>query len=164
MKALFRIFVLLLMIDFLFSCTKSSESEDRYTLSFSKNSSLQVEPKGSSPLYYGSILEGDNLVFEYRYDRADSDLISDDEYTEVIRFEVNKDLNEVALNGILDSVKIVYTPLCFCGFSKDKYKPVSPRGTFAAKKISDEQWQVSLNAEFYGSQNRSFSGLFSLVE
>ncbi|MGK0412397.1 MAG: hypothetical protein ACJA1B_000589 [Polaribacter sp.] len=82
MKIFIKILVLISLI--LTSCSK--ENEEYYSYNFSENKKLSIETYDESYMKYGNIEEGSNLVFEYEYSAEDEVNVSDDEYSEFIRF------------------------------------------------------------------------------
>lgn len=60
---------------------------------------------------------GENLVFEYVFSAADDEAITDDEYSETIRFEIPANLQEFSYqNEELTETKVTLTKSCFCYF------------------------------------------------
>ncbi len=95
------------------SCSK--ENEEYFLYNFSENKQLNIETYDESYMKYGNIEEGSNLVFEYEYSAEDEVNVSDDEYSEFIRFEINPSLTEFNYqDSELSDIKAVFSKSCFC--------------------------------------------------
>lgn len=87
-------------------------------------------------------VSGDHLVFKYEFVYDDAPDIIDDEYSEVVWFEVNPegDSFEIDLSDF-EQYKGLYGRLCFCvdgGWHK-----ISD-GCIYGKKIKDNTWNISM--------------------
>tara|TARA_B100000809_G_scaffold222714_1_gene231880 strand:+ start:493 stop:843 length:351 start_codon:yes stop_codon:yes gene_type:complete len=112
---------------------------------------------------YGNIEEGPNLVFEYEYSAEEKANISDDEYSEFIRFEINPELTEFNYkNEELAEIKTVFSKSCFCGFGYELEKDVAPKGIISGEKISNTEWKILIDVVFYGDENKNIISKFRL--
>lgn len=143
------------------SCTK--KSKETYSYTFQENSQLRIEPifEGSY-MKNGTVINGNNLVFSYEYVADDAENIADDEYSEIIRFEIDPALTEFSYSdNELDEINAVYSEYCFCHFV-DESKNTSPQGTISGKKISNTQWQISIDVTFYTNDQKNISNMFRI--
>ncbi|WP_299555476.1 hypothetical protein [Seonamhaeicola sp.] len=157
MKIFIKILVLTSFV--LTSCSK--ENEEYYSYNFSENKKLNIETYDESYMKYGNIEQGSNLVFEYEYSAEDDVNVSDDEYSEFIRFEINPTLTEFNYeNGELLDIKAVFSKSCFCYFEYDPNKDVPPTGTISGKRISQTEWNISIDVTFYGDEHKNIMNKF----
>ncbi|MEO9894429.1 hypothetical protein [Aurantibacter sp.] len=156
-------FALLLLSSLVFSCSKTSD--EIYTYTFQENAQLIIEENyDGSYMKYSSVVDGNNLVFTYEFQAEDEKDIADDEYSEVIRFEIQPDLNEFEYSTTdLEAIKAVYSENCFCFFGDDN-KNTSPKGTIKGKKISDTEWDITIDVVFYSDDAKNISNIFRLQE
>ena len=161
-----KIFIKVLLITSLVltSCSKENKENEEYFLyNFSENKQLNIETYDESYMKYGNIEEGSNLVFEYEYSAEDAVNIADDEYSESIRFEINPLLTEFNYEGSeLSDIKAVFSKSCFCFFDYDSDKDVPPTGTISGEKISNTEWNISIDVTFYGDERKSIMNKFRL--
>jgi hypothetical protein len=159
MKLFIKILTVISLI--LTSCTK--ENEENYSYSFSENKKLNIEMYDESYMKHGNIGEGTNLVFEYEYTAEEEDNIADDEYVEFIRFEINPALTEFKYeNNKLSDTKIVFSQICYCNFGYDVNKDVEPYGIISGEKVSQTEWNISIDVTFYGDERKSIVNKFRL--
>ena len=150
----------------LFSCSQQEESsEGSYCYNFQENAQLTIEPfYEESYMKNGIVTQGNNLVFTYEYEAEDELNIADDEYSEVIQFEIEPAVTEfVYSDNELDTINAVYTESCFCDFT-DESKNTSPQGTISGKKISETEWDITIDVTFYTDDQKSISNMFRLKE
>tara|TARA_B100000768_G_scaffold102680_1_gene95560 strand:+ start:162 stop:656 length:495 start_codon:yes stop_codon:yes gene_type:complete len=161
-----KIFIKVLLITSLVltSCSKENKENEEYFLyNFSENKQLNIETYDESYMKYGNIEEGSNLVFEYEYSAEDAVNIADDEYSESIRFEINPLLTEFNYEGSeLSDIKAVFSKSCYCFFDYDSDKDVPPTGTISGEKISNTEWNISIDVTFYGDERKSIMNKFRL--
>ena len=162
-----KIFVKILLITSLIytSCSKENEeyNEEYFLYNFLENKQLNIETYDESYMKYGNIEEGSNLVFEYEYSAEDAVNIADDEYSESIRFEINPLLTEFNYEGSeLSDIKAVFSKSCYCFFDYDSDKDVPPTGTISGEKISNTEWNISIDVTFYGDERKSIMNKFRL--
>ena len=147
------------------SCSKENEeyNEEYLLYNFSENKQLNIETSDGSYMKYGNIQEGSNLVFEYKFLAEDIVNIADDEYSESIRFEINPSLTEFNYqDSELSDIKAVFSKSCFCFFDYDSDKDVEPTGTISGKKISQTEWNISIDVTFYGNEHKNVMNKFRL--
>lgn len=92
------------------------------------------------------VISGDNLVFTYQYVYADRKNVFDDEYSEIIIFEVAKEENTFSVsNADLQDIKAMYRQSCFCPseIGLPFYKIIE--GEISGKEISKKKWEVELD-------------------
>jgi hypothetical protein len=162
-----KIFVKILLITSLIytSCSKENEeyNEEYFLYNFLENKQLNIETSDGSYMKYGNIQEGSNLVFEYEFSAEDAVNIADDEYSESIRFEINPLLTEFNYEGSeLSDIEAVFSKSCFCFFDYDSDKDVPPTGTISGEKISNTEWNISIDVTFYGDEHKSIMNKFRL--
>ena len=158
-----NIIILLIFVLSFISCNEKESNSDTYSYTFVDNSKLIISTIEETYMKYGSIDDGKNLVFEYRFDAYDEIQIADDEYAETIQFEIDSNLQSFSYsNEELLNTNLVFTKHCFCYFPNDESKDVDPVGVITGEKLSNSEWRISINVTFYGGQQRSISGNFKL--
>lgn len=158
-----KITLLLILIITFSSCNEKVSNLDTYTYSFTEKSKLTISNVEGTYMNFGSIEEGENLVFEYRFEAYDEVQIADDEYAETIRFEIESQLENFNFtNAELLSTNLVFTKHCFCYFPFDELKNIEPIGVISGEKISNNEWNITINVTFYGDEQRNIQGSFIL--
>jgi len=158
-----KVFIKFLVLISLALASCSKENEEYFSYTFSENKQLNIETYDESYMKFSNIVEGTNLVFEYEYSAEDKVDISDDEYSEFIRFEINPALTEFTYkNAELSDIKTVFTKNCFCGFMYELNKDEAPIGTISGLKISQTEWTISIDVTFYGDEHRSLMNNFQM--
>ena len=161
-----KIFKIILISLIFISCSGSDDNSDFYTYRFFKNKNLNIVSNDNTYIKYGEIKEGNNLVFEYQFStQGDVDVI-DDEYSEFIRFEINNSINKFNFvnEELTTNSKIVLSKWCECFFEYDPDKDILPTGNISGEKISETEWNISIDVTFYGSENRNITNKFKLKE
>jgi len=153
--------LIILILVITLSCSK--ESEDNYSYTFQENAQLVIEPYFEGSYMKGStIVNGSNLVFSYVFEAAEEENIADDEYSEIIRFEIEPGLTEFSYsNSELNEINAVYSESCFCDFSNE-LKNTLPKGTISGTKISETKWDIMIDVTFYTDDLKNISNSFSL--
>lgn len=137
--------------------------EGTFEFSFYKDSQLSIVSNTGTYLKWANIESGEKIVFEYEFTADDEPLIADDEYSETIRFEIDKNAALFSLkNSDLNTTKTTFTKYCFCFFQTTPEKAVAPTGTITGKKLSETEWDISIDVIFYGNEKRTFNGIFKL--
>jgi len=132
---------------FLISCSKSDDDtpgnpEDANYIVY-PNSSLVINDTENGTFI--EVESGNKLVFEYRYSTEGDPEIVDDEFTEVIYFELDGNTEDFSLNEEnFSATKTYLGKFCFCG--RTGYFPVTS-GAISGEKTGDLQWRVSLDVE-----------------
>jgi hypothetical protein len=160
-----HIFLFLAFSLFFISCNNNETltDEDTYSYTFKDKSALIISSEETSYMKYGAVETGENLVFEYRYDKDDVELIADDEYSEYLQFEINSALDEFSYaTDEISNIDIVFSKVCYCYFPFDAQKDNSPTGTISGKKISNTMWNIKIEMTFYGSDTRIIEENFNL--
>jgi hypothetical protein len=161
-----KIIKIILISLIFFSCSESDDNSDFYDYHFFKNKNLNIVSNHDTYIKYGEINEGNNLVFEYQFStQGDVDVI-DDEYSEIIRFEINNSINKFNFTNeeLSTNSKIVLSKWCECFFEYDPDKDILPTGNISGEKISETEWNISIDVTFYGSENRNITNKFILKE
>jgi len=144
-----------------FSCTK--EAEETYSYTFEEDAQLVIEPPyEGSYMKYSKVVPGSALVFTYKKETEGEKKVADDEFTEIIRFEIEPTLSEFSYSdNELSDLKAVYSISCFCSFD-DPLKNTLPQGTISGKKISETQWDISIDVTFYTDDQKNITNTFRL--
>ena len=130
----------------------------QYRLVFFKNS--RIEAQETSGAVTQSIEPGDNLVFLYEYEKNDSPLIADDEYTERILFEIPAGIDTFLISGEdLKKSNAIYGNLCFC---LDRGHFRIDDGCIKGEKVDGKHWKVAMNISAQASQT-TFSKMLSEI-
>lgn len=89
--------------------------------------------------------KGSNLVFCYRYEKADQPNLADDEYKEELFFEIPSGLDSFELQDEkLERANATFGRLCFC--ADGGYHKIT-KGKISGKKIRNGSWEISCNLE-----------------
>lgn len=165
------------LITLLFSCSNDDTTEipldivhgptqpGAFRFNFYQNSQLEIVANEGTYQKWANRKEGNKLVFEYEFTADDEPMIADDEYSETIRFEIEKNTEQFILTGTnLTTSKATLTKYCFCYFPIEPGKDVKPTGEIKGTKISDNQWEITIAVLFYGHEQRTFTGLFNLKD
>ncbi|MFD1294982.1 hypothetical protein ACFQ5N_14150 [Lutibacter holmesii] len=156
-------YLFLIIILLFVSCSDSDSKQDKYYYTYTEDSELTIASIENSYMKYGNVENGENLVFEYRFDAYDEEQIADDEYTEIIRFEIDPELDKFSYsNEELQHINSVFTKSCFCFFPQDESKDVNATGTISGEKIDSNKWKISIDVTFYGDEKRTFEENFIL--
>jgi len=110
---------------------------------YRENQKLKIENDEESQSV--SVEDGRKLVFTFFFQAEDSPLISDDEFSEYIRFELKKNQTSFSLSGTeLAKIKAVRNAECFC------FPEVSEIliGSISGEKIDDNTWQIDADVTF----------------
>lgn len=136
-----------------------------FSFNFYQNSELELVANEGTYQKWANRKEGNKLVFEYEFTADDEPMIADDEYSETIRFEVEKNTEQFTLKEAnLTTSKATLTKYCFCYFPIQPEKDVQPTGEITGTKISENQWEISVAVLFYGHEQRTFTAMFNLKE
>lgn len=148
---------------FLTSCNDTNLIEDNYSYTYLEKRDLVISTFEDSYMNYGVIEDGENIVFEYRFDAEDDEQIADDEYRETIKFEINQQVNQFSYsNTELVDIDLVFTKHCYCYFPMDERKDVEPTGFISGQKTSSNVWKIKMDLTFYADENRIIEGNFKL--
>jgi len=144
---------------FLISCSSSDDTpvndpEDVNYIIY-PNSSLAVNTTENGTVI--DVESGDKLVFEYRYTTDGVPEIADDEFTEVVYFEVDQNSKNFIINQEnFGTTKTHLGKFCFC--AKTGYFQVTS-GEIKGEKIGDLQWDVSLDVKAFIEADDEFPEL-----
>jgi len=111
------------------------DGQCRYT--FKNNSQISLSEQSA----FGTIIDGNNLVFIRRFIKNDEPDIADDELVTVLIFEVPSDVQqfEITSSDLVHS-KALYRQGCFC--AKINFEYVDS-GKITGTRLSDGSWSVS---------------------
>ena len=130
------------------------ETDEHYHLDIFNNSEIDLSEYNNE----ATIVAGDKIVFKYRYSKDDDPMIMDDEYSEVITFEVDTTITDFIISGEnLSRANAVYGNLCYC--FNGGYFLIS-NGCIKGTKLNDLEWQIDINIE---TKNGLFSKMLSEV-
>lgn len=130
---------------------------------FLNNSKLVVTDREGVYTKESAIETGNNIVFEHKFVADDEEGIADDEYYEIIRFEIDANLTEFSYaNKALTNINPVLSKYCYCYFPTSPEKSVAPTGSVTGKKQSNNKWEINLNLVFYGDEARNITETFTL--
>jgi len=147
----------------LFAC--SDTDDDIYAYRFFKNKQLNIISSDEMHIKFGEVKEGNNLVFEYEFSTEGEINVIDDEYTEFIHFEIDKNVEEFNFKDEeLSTINLVLSKRCFCFFGNDENKKAEPTGIINGKKISENEWNITMEIIFYGDEKRFIQGIFRLKD
>jgi len=158
-------YLLVIFTFILFSCHKDESNQDLYDYSFFDKSELTINSQEGSYMKYGVIDTGENLVFEYRFDKyfENAKAMADAGYFETVRFEIDSDLDKFSYSDEeLINIKAVLTKYCYCGFTPSDLKNGNPKGTISGEKISNNKWNININITFYGDEEKVINGSFTM--
>jgi hypothetical protein len=160
-------YLLLIMTLIIISCSDndSISGEGEYYYTFSEKSNLKILLHDDFPVKYGVIESGENIVFEYRFDRYDDPLIYDDEYSEFIQFEIDSELENFSYsNEELLNIDLVFSRVCqACNLRIiAESNDVNPTGIISGEKISNKKWKIKMDFIFYGYEPRTIEKIFEL--
>jgi hypothetical protein len=100
------------------------------------------------------ILTGDKLVFEYIYVKEDNPAIADDEFTEILLFEIPENTaNMTFKNNEILKQNAFYRYYCYCippGEIKENH------GTLKVNRLTENTYQVIADVEFVFSPSEGF--------
>ncbi len=134
---------ILLFSCILFGCT-SNTNDSRKEYSFTENSQITLDDNEPNP--FTKIESGENLVFEYYFQKEDNEDIADDEYSESIIFEINPDLEDFSYtDNELSSINTYFDKSCFCLIEGSI--PIA-KGTIQGNKIDNHTWEIQINVAF----------------
>lgn len=138
------------------------QDSENYKLVFYTNSSINVF-ENEAEINNAVIEPGKFIVFQYRFNNNDDPLIADDEYTEILQFEIDPELERFTISGnSLKQSRAVYGEFCFCLDSGFLW---ITDGCIKGKKINSTRWQIEINISAKtktGKLTKMLSGTFDL--
>lgn len=158
-----KIHLLIILSLIIFSCN-DNDSGNQYSYNFYEKSTLTISSEAGYLMKTGKIEEGENLVFQYKYETIGNELITDDEYSEKIMFEINPNLDKFSYSDAeLLNIKCVFTRYSqFLEPDSLIHKNVNPTGTITGEKIANNEWKIKINVTFYGDELKVINGRFKL--
>ncbi len=136
----------------LFSCGIEAEEIQLYecrsgkcTYTFFTSQQIEVVEDTVSKLTFVNIIEGDKLVFLYRYTAESGSNASNDDYDEDVFFEIDPTLNSFSFTDEqLAEAKIAIKPWCLCGSIV-----IEPdQGSLSGERLNDNTWEISFEATY----------------
>jgi len=159
-------FLILLVSMLLFSCSKDDTDDcdaEAFLCNFSQDKTILKNYNTEFERYEYPVSDGTNNVFEYNHSGAQCDYIMDDEWGELLTFEINKDLDvfEYEDNEIL-LTNCFYQE--YGAWVSHIQSPIS-KGILKGEKISKNVWKISATItvfpEFYTAPKEiKFIGIF----
>ncbi|SDS45406.1 hypothetical protein [Gramella sp. MAR_2010_147] len=140
-----NIVLLLLISVFLISCSKSDDHprnnpDDANYIVYPDSSLVFTNTENGT---FIEVQSGNKLVFEYRYSTEGRPEIADDEFTEVVYFELDPATENFTINqDSFESTQSYLGKFCFCG--RTGYFPITS-GEINGEKTGSLQWRVSLD-------------------
>ncbi|MDR5591542.1 hypothetical protein [Christiangramia sp. SM2212] len=139
-------FAILFCISLLtYSCSKSDDGDGNTDADFivHRNSTLSIIENNNAANVM--VENGENLVFEYRFSTEGEPQIADDEYTEIVYFELDANTEDFNLNSNdFEAANAYVGRFCFCG--NTGFFPIS-NGEIIGEKVGSRDWKVSLAVE-----------------
>ena len=130
-------------VDLLNDTPLTNDCLDNYDCTFTvhENSKLDYSNNNFDP-----VKSGNKRVFKMFSDTEGSAMIADDEFTNILTFQVEANLESFEIgNDELEAVNLRFINLCFC--SEVEFKKAS-LGCIQGQKIDDQFWQIQVNADF----------------
>ena len=113
-----------------------------YTFSYFENSRINIY-EDKNKLNAAVIEPGDKIVFQFRYRKKDDPMIIDDEFTQLIQFEIDSKVSEFVISGIdLKKCNAVVAYLCFCPYGGFHY---ATDGCIQGTKLNDQSWEIKMH-------------------
>jgi len=138
-----NIVFILLFCFILFGCNNNN-NDSRKEYSFTENSQITLDDNKPNP--FTKIESGENLVFNYYFQKEDNENIADDEYSESIIFEIDPELEHFSYtDNELLSINAYFNKSCFCLINGSI--PII-KGTIKGDKVDDLTWEVQINVSF----------------
>ncbi len=135
--------LLLLTISILFSCNSDDCDPEVFRYRWEDLKEITVTTDTSSQTNQYQIGDGQNIVFTYTHDGRQCDDIFDDEWTEVIQFEVDKDVTDFEyVDSNIARAKCHYREI---GAWTHGIPQEVKSGTIKGKKLNSSEWEISLS-------------------
>ncbi len=119
--------------------------------------------------YTNNTDSANTILFEYNYTGAQNNQISDDEYKEIIGFNIVPDKSGkfMLTSNDFSAANVYFYKSCFC-IDRGTYAAVS--GTIRGAKMSKTTWYVNMNIKVNTSKNenpvwvtKKVKGIFNIV-
>lgn len=155
-------FTSFIFLSLLFSCDTSDDSITDAITKYTYTTNSQIVTEEIDDLTFAKIEEGDNLVFKYLFTRSQDDDISDDEYSEVIIFQIDANAEEFDFtNDELASVFTYFDQYCFCPY----YGSIQIiDGNISGVKVDSQNWDITIDVTFSINDDiltKQVSGVFT---
>lgn len=124
--------------------------DGRCYFAFQENKDLFVRvdtiDQNNNTARFIQVESGDKRMFSYTYVKNDRANVSDDEYSEFLRFLVDPSLDSFILSFPADqaSSKAYLQPSCFC---QPDVWPIQS-GTISGEKINENTWELSVDVGY----------------
>jgi hypothetical protein len=134
------------------SCKKGSLNDctkDAYAYEILVASKIDTLTNQVGLIY--QINPGNNLVFRYVHIGPDCKNIADEEYTEYLVFQISPNATSFEFrNSQLKDAFCFFNRLCFCAYNASGISS----GTIKGTKVSTTKWNVEINVDLPGSNNK----------
>lgn len=137
-------FVLIISVLF-YSCTKTICDPERTLCTWSEGKEIDVSFDTTYMRNRYTVIDGENLLFQYNHAGPQCDNVIDDEWGENLYFEIDKNLDEFKYvdSGILETNCFYHEYGAWVSYIQ---RPVKD-GTLEGKKISMNQWKVTADVK-----------------
>ncbi len=113
-----------------------------YTFSYFEDSRININEEDGK-LNAVVIGPGDKTVFQFRYRKIDDPMVIDDEFTQLIQFEIDSNISEFNISGVdLKKCNTVVAYLCFCPYGGFHY---TEEGCIQGKKLDNLNWEIKIH-------------------
>jgi len=143
-----RILIFLIVLVTFLSCASDdngieSNLPGEIDLSFTEEAQITIVENPDIEASFLDIVDGDQLVFEFRREDGMDNEIADDEILELIVFEVDPDaiIFSYTEQDFIDN-NVYYSVSCFC--STIGALPLET-GTISGTKLTDNRWDITID-------------------
>ncbi len=138
-------------------------NNDYYQFTFNRDSKIHIYIYNNS--ISAGIESGSNLVFQYKYLFDDDSVIIDDEYSEIIKFEIESGIDNFIISG--DDLKKSNAVVGVFSLLPDGGYHWITSGCIKGVKINENEWQIDMNIiakREYGDFSKMISERFTVDE
>jgi len=144
-KIMKNLILTLLLVSGIVSCNSDDSTNcnpEIITTNWSKNKAILVEYNADSQRNKYSITEGENDVFEYTLIGAECPDIYDDEWGEILTFEISEEAN----NFEYSDEGITHTKCFFRQFGAWVNRQYEIKnGMIKGEKLSEDEWKITVS-------------------
>jgi hypothetical protein len=117
----------------------SNTCRNNYTCTFKWQENAQLDYSANTA---AQINPGDKLVFSVRIETDGHEGIADDEFTDLVYFEIDPSMDSFSVeSGELNLINARYRQACYCGDTGFKI----PEGCIQGQRIDADHWQIQAN-------------------
>lgn len=119
---------------------------DQHSFSFTDNSELSLIPTDSTINfnYQVNTIDGEHLVFTYQFDRAQCENTFDDEYSELLQFEIDKDADVFSFqDSTLEEAKLIFIRSGAWIFDN----ALVESGMISGQKKANNKWEIDVDIQ-----------------